>query len=251
MRLEGIIIVVVKGIDVSHHNGVLDWQKIKNSGIDFALIRTGFGKKSPNQIDRQFENNYRNAKAVGLPIGAYHYSYAYTTADAEKEAEFVIELLRGKQFEYPIYFDIEEKKHTQLSKQLCTDIVTTFCTKLEKAGYWAGIYTFDTFFKTNLDENIQKRFACAVARVDGQKPKYCKNYGIWQYSWKGKVEGSSIETDMDYCYIDYPSLIKKAKLNGYNQKLYTVSATSTGLTEFEAKQLAENLEILGMKAEVK
>ena len=245
--------MVTKGIDVSHHNGILNWQKIKADGIDFALIRTGFGKESPSQIDKQFENNYRNAKAVGMPLGAYHYSYAYTVADAVKEAEFVLKLLSGKQFEYPILFDIEEKKHTKLPKQLCTDIVTAFCETLEKAGYWAGVYTFDDFFKHNLNKNVQKRFACAVARVDGQKPKSCNNYGIWQYSWVGKVNGSSKETDMDYCYIDYPSMIKRKKLNGYNQpaKTYTVSATSTGLTEFEAKQLANNLEILGMEVEVK
>ena len=245
--------VVKKGIDVSHHNGVLDWQKIKNDGIDFALIRTGFGKEFTSQIDKQFENNYRNAKAVGMPLGAYHYSYAYTATDAVKEAEFVLKLLSGKQFEYPILFDIEEPKQKALSKQICTDIVTAFCETLEKAGYWAGIYSYDSFFNSNLDEVMQKRYACAVARVENIKPTYCKNYSIWQYSWKGKVNGSSKETDMDYCYVDYPTLIKRAKLNGYNQsvKKYTVSAISTGLTEFEAKQLADNLKILDMKVEVK
>lgn len=206
---------MLNGIDVSVHNGKLDWNKIKASGIQFAILRTGFGINIPKQRDGAFEANYLGAKGVGLLVGCYHYSYAKTVAEAIKEAEFVLDIIKGKQFELPIYFDIEEKSQVDLGKRVCTEIVKAFCTRLEQAGYWAGVYTFDSFFATNLDPDIQKRYACWVASVENRKPVSCTKYGMWQYSWKGKINGSSAETDMNYCYIDYPKMIKDKKLNGF------------------------------------
>ena len=79
----------VKGIDVSHHNGTIDWNKVKAAGVQFAILRCGFGRKSPKQIDTQFERNYKECKRVGIPVGVYHYSYAQTVEDAKLEAEFM------------------------------------------------------------------------------------------------------------------------------------------------------------------
>lgn len=235
----------LKGIDVSHHNGKLDWNKIKNDGVQFAIIRTGFGKAIPSQKDREFDRNYTEAKRVGIPIGAYHYSYATTVEEAREEADFVLDIIRGKQFEYPIYFDIEDEVHTKLSKKACSDIVKAFCTRLEENGYWCGVYSFDAFFKSSLTQEIQKRYAIWVARVENVKPSICKTYQMWQYSWKGKVKGSSAETDMDICYVDYPSMIKKAKKNGYGSVTYKLTASKTGLTASEALSLETKLKSLG------
>lgn len=242
--------MVTKGIDLSYSNGVVDWNKIKDENIDFAIIRTGFGKESPNQIDKQFENNYKGAKSVGIPVGAYHYSYAVMPKEAEQEAEFCLKLLKDKQFEYPIFIDIEESRQVSLSSGTCCEIVKAFCDKLEKAGYWAGVYSFDSFFKSNLSSEIVKRYTTWVARVGGSKPVCCSRCDMWQYSWDGKVNGSgSLKTDMDECYRDFPTLIKQAKKNGYNvsvPKTYKVSAEISGLTLSQANILENALKEKGM-----
>ena len=98
-----------KGIDVSTWQGNIDWNKVKADGIEFAMLRSSFGKENPDkQTDNKFWQNYRNAKAAGVPIGAYHYSYATTVEDAKKEADFFLSIVKGCQFEYPIAFDIED-----------------------------------------------------------------------------------------------------------------------------------------------
>jgi GH25 family lysozyme M1 (1,4-beta-N-acetylmuramidase) len=235
---------MTKLIDVSAHNGVIDWQKAKNYGVQGAIIRTGFGEEHPSQIDTRFIANYNGCKAVGLPVGAYHYSYATTAAEAEKEADFVIKLLADKQFEYPIYFDIEDKVHTKLDKATCDSIVTAFCSRLEKAGYWAGVYSFDSFFSTHLSTAIVQRFSAWVARVEDIKPTYCKQYGMHQYSWKGFVNGINGEVDLNYCYKDFPAMIKARGLNGFG-KTYTVTATRRGICKAEAVVRQAHLEADG------
>lgn len=238
-----------RGIDLSKHNGAVNWDKIKADGIQFAIIRTGFGKFHPSQKDPQFDRNYAEAKRVGMPIGCYHYSYATSIEQAEMEADFVLDIIKGKQFEYPIYFDIEEKNQEKLSMKLCGDMIKAFCSKLEKAGYWAGIYSYDSFFGTNIPDDIEKRYAVWVARLDG-KPQKATAYQMWQYSWKGKVSGSSAETDMNICYVDYPAMIKKAGKNGYGKSAaetyrLTASLSKTGLTATEANSLEIKLKTLG------
>lgn len=205
----------IRAIDISHHNGNVDFGKVKAAGIGNVFIRTGYGKYSPSQIDRKFEENYSKAKAAGLNVGAYHYSYAKTPADAEKEADAMLKIIGGKKFELPLFFDIEEKSQAQLYKKICSDMVRAFCNKLESADYWAGVYSYDAFFGTNLEDEIVQRYSTWVARVENVKPKTCKRYDIHQYSWKGRVSGIDGNVDMDVIYKDYPSVIRRNHLNGY------------------------------------
>jgi GH25 family lysozyme M1 (1,4-beta-N-acetylmuramidase) len=202
-------------IDVSKHNGQIDWTKAKAAGVDAVILRAGYGRVL-SQRDPRFEENYKCAKENGIDVGVYWYSYATTPADAVKEAEICLKVIKNKTFEYPIYFDIEEVRHLKLSMAVCGEIVTAFCECLEKNGYFAGVYSFDSFFSTNLDESITKRFAAWVANVSAEKPQYCKDYGMWQFSWKGKIDGIKGDVDMNKAYKDYPAIIKKAKLNGYS-----------------------------------
>lgn len=242
---------VLKLIDVSAHNGVVNWEKVKKSGVDGVIIRTGFGEEHPSQIDTRFEANYKGCKDVGLPVGAYHYSYATTPEEAEKEADFVIKLLKGKQFEYPIYFDIEDRVHVELSKETCDSIVIAFCSKLEKAGYWAGVYSFDGFFSSNLSTAIIQRFSAWVARVENVKPTFCKAYGMWQYSWKGFVPGIVGEVDMNYCYKDFPALIKSRGKNGFAvEQTYTVTAVKGGISKAESIVRKTHLEADGYEVNI-
>lgn len=204
------------GIDVSKHNGTINWAQVKSSGkVDFAIIRSGFGRYAPNQKDVQFERNYRECKKYGIPTGVYHYSYALSEVEAQMEADFVIQILKGKKFEYPIYFDIEEKSQAALSKEQCTAIVKAFCDKLEDAGYWCGFYSYDSFYATDIIPGTSERYANWVASVEYREPTSCKNYEMWQYSWKGRIAGIRGDVDLNQCYVDYPTLIKKAKKNGY------------------------------------
>ena len=236
----------MKIIDVSKHNGHIDWDKVKADGIDGVIIRAGYGKVA-SQKDQLFEENYAGAKAAGLLVGTYWYSYALFEAEAIKEANVFLDAIKGKKFELPVYFDIEEKAQAALSKPVCTRIATAFCTTVERAGYWCGVYSYDSFFKTNLETFIQDRFACWVARVENIKPTYCKKYGMHQYSWKGKVDGINGDVDMNDMFIDYPPMIKSNGLNGYsNTPLYKVEAVQTNMSHDAADDLAEKVRMLGM-----
>lgn len=240
----------MNGIDVSTHNGFIDWGKVKASGkVDFAILRCGFGREHPRQIDKQFERNYAECTRLGIPVGAYHYSYAGTAADAEKEAEFCLKLINGKKLAFPVWFDIEERSHVLRGN--CDDLVNAFCGKMEKAGYWCGIYSFDSFFASNLSADITKRYSAWSARVENIKPVSCKNVGMWQYSWKGSVFGISGDVDMNISYKDYPASIRKQGLNGFcadEKQRFKVSAISENLTEEQADMIMRECSELGMTA---
>lgn len=120
-----------KGIDVSKWQGDIDFNKVKASGIDFAIIRAGY---SIGGKDEWFEENYRKAKAAGLHVGAYWYSYASSAGDAVKEAQSFATVLSGKHFDYPVYFDIEEKSQLEKGPAFCSALISAFCSEMEKHG---------------------------------------------------------------------------------------------------------------------
>ena len=141
---------MIKGIDVSSWQGNIDFAKVKASGIDFVIIRAGYGRET-RQNDNCFELNYRNAKAAGLDVGAYWYSYADSAEDAVKEARACMEVIKGKKFEYPIYFDLEEQSQFAKGRNFCDSVIKAFCGELEKNGYLAGLYC-STYYLNNYNE---------------------------------------------------------------------------------------------------
>lgn len=203
----------MKGIDVSVHNGTIDWQRVKNAGIGFAILRAGYGKVA-SQKDKKFEDNYAGAKAAGIPVGAYWYSYARTVDEARQEAETCISILRGKQFEYPIFFDVEEKATLNTGKSNCSAMIRAFCEVLEKAGYWVGLYTSRSVLGTHIEDDIKTRYALWAAEW-GARLNYSGSVGIWQYSDKGKVDGINGYVDLDEGYVDYARIVKEKGLNGF------------------------------------
>lgn len=213
----------LKGIDASKHQGLINWGHVT---ADFAIIRVGYGKEI-SQKDIQFENNYAGCKSNSIPVGAYWYSYALTTEDAKKEAETCLKIIKGKTFEYPIYFDIEDPSQTKLSKSQITAIVKTFCSELEKAGYFVGIYSFASFLNAYLDDEVKERYAVWVAHTGVSEPNYKKAYGMWQYSHTGQINGVFEDVDLNYCYVDYPTIIKKAGLNGFSKKTVNIKKEET------------------------
>lgn len=203
----------IKGIDVSKWQGNIDWAKVKAAGVQFAMLRGGFGKIAI-QIDNKFERNYRNAKAVGMPIGVYHYSYAKSVEDAKKEAQFCLSYLKGKQFEYPIAFDIEDKSQANLGKDTLTAITKAFCEEVEKAGYYVCIYANLDWLTNKLDMAELSKYDVWVAQW-ANKCTYKGLYGMWQYSDKGRVNGITGNVDLNEAYKNYPNIMKVNGLNGY------------------------------------
>lgn len=202
-----------KGIDVSKWNGDIDFGKVKKSGIDFVIIRAGYGK-SASQKDVYFERNYKAAKAAGLNVGTYWYSYADSIAAAKQEASVFLSVIKGKQFEYPVFLDLEEQKQFARGKAFCSDLVDAFCGAVEKAGYFAGLYISRSPLQNYINADVANRYALWIAEY-ASKCKYGGTYGMWQYSSTGKVSGINGNCDMNYCYIDYPSIIKNGGYNGY------------------------------------
>lgn len=194
------------GIDVSHWQGDIDWARVKQSGVKFAIIRMGYGKYA-KQIDPAFETNYADATAVGMPVGVYWYSYAMSPEEAEMEAHACLEVLKGRSLDFPIAFDIEEAKQWKLPKEEFSAIVSTFCKTIEEAGYYSMVYSSASPLNKLLTDDARMRYDVWVANYHVSAPKYNYAYGIWQYSGEGTVEGINGPVDLNYLYRDYPSLI--------------------------------------------
>lgn len=188
-----------KGIDVSRHQGSIDWAKVKQDGIEFAILRIGYGGSAPVK-DEQFENNYNGATANGIPVGIYLYSYADTEDEAKLEANSVLNWLNGRHLDLPIYFDIEDKKQLNISKEARNNLCKIFCDIIESAGYWAGIYSNKDWAVNKIDgKELGKRYTYWIAQYNS-KCTYDGEYAIWQYSSSGKVNGISGNVDMNYMY---------------------------------------------------
>lgn len=227
---------MIYGIDVSKHQGNIDWNKVKTA---FAILRAGYGKYIGTQVDTKFEANYKGAKSAGIPVGAYWYSYAKSAAEARQEAAACIAALKGKQFEYPIYFDIEDFSQVGLGKTILTAMCEAFCNELEKAGYFAGVYANTDWFKNRLDHaKLAAKYTIWLADYRTNYDKTLKR-DMHQYTSSGTVSGISGRVDMSTCTRDFPAIIKAAGLNGYSKSAVlqdiTIKQASAGdINDFKA-----------------
>lgn len=203
----------MRGIDISQFQGNVNFSKVKKSGIEFVIIRAGFGRYE-TQRDPYFEKNYKAAKAAGLHIGAYWYSYAQSVDDAKQEAKVCIKIIKGKQFDFPIFFDLEERSQFAKGRDHCDSLVKAFCGELEKNGWFAGLYISRSPLQTYISPTVAKRYALWVAEY-GSRCNYDGSYGIWQYSSTGRVSGISGNVDLDSAAVDYPAVIRNGGFNGY------------------------------------
>lgn len=213
---------VYKGIDVSKWQGEINWSRVKNAGIDFVMLRSSFGW-GEGYKDKFFEVNYTNAKKVGIAVGAYHYSYATTPEEAVKEAEHCYAVLKGKKFEYPIAYDMEENKVAALGKEKVSAIAKAFCEKMESYGYYVCIYANLYWLNNYFTDEIFKKYDIWLAQWT-TKPTFTKAYGIWQKSSKGRVDGIDTNVDLDESYKNYPSIMKYNGLNGYGKEIEAAPA---------------------------
>lgn len=211
----------MKGIDVSKYQGQIDFNAVKKSGVEFVIIRAGFGSYI-SQKDPCFEQNYARAKAAGLHVGAYWFSYANSPEAAAQEARTCAEAIKGKQFDFPIYYDLENEPKSNYypfskGKEHCSKLVDTFCKELEKLGYFAGLYISRSPLQTHITKEVAERFALWVAEY-GSKLNYTGDVGIWQNSSTGRIVGIVGNVDTDISYIDYPSIITKGGFNGFKKQ---------------------------------
>ena len=216
---------------------MIDFAKVKAAGYDFVIIRAGYGKLI-SQKDTMFEQNYRNAKLAGLNVGAYWYSYALSFEEAKAEAAACLECIKGKQFEYPIYFDLEEQKQFAKGKDFCSKLVQTFCSEIERAGYWAGLYTSKSYLTTHIDADTAKRYALWVAQWSAQCT-YQGTYGMWQKSEKGQVDGIKGYVDLDESYFDYPKSIMASGKNGFNKQPVSLKTEYHVILRFDDAEKAQ------------
>ena len=196
------------GIDVSKYQKEIDWTTVSQNN-HFAIIRAGYGF---GHIDEYFETNYQKAKAVGVKVGAYWYSYAASASDAVQEANYMLQALKGKQFEWPIYYDIEDK--SIFNKKVQNDIAKAFCEILEANKFFCGIYSGASHLNHNFDDEVKTKFTIWVAHWGVEKPSYTGEYGVWQYK-VGTEPGVSGRCDLDKGYIDFEPIMKEKGLNGF------------------------------------
>ena len=189
-----------QGIDVSYHQGTIDWEKVKNSGqVDFAIIRCGIGMDQTNQDDTQWENNTSECERLGIPYGTFLYSYADTVEKARSEAQHVIRLVQGKNLTYPIYYDMEDNSvMNKIDSKTAGEIAQTFLNTLEANGCKnVAVYSSKSLFETKLTADIFNRYPRWVAHYN-DTCGYQGSYHMWQYTNKGQIDGITGNVDLDY-----------------------------------------------------
>ena len=222
---------ICKGIDVSYHNGTIDWKRVKQSEVEYAIIRCGYGTNEKNQDDKKWEENVKGCIDNNIPYGVYLYSYADTVEKASSEADHAIRLLQGKKLKYPVYYDLEEDKlRDKISKQTIADIAQTFCDKLSAKGYTVGIYANKDWFTNYLTDSRFNNWTKWVAQYN-TVCNYKGKYDMWQCSSTGRVPGISGNVDLNYSYSPFENSYGGGNTNNGG----TTNKYSDGLNEIEGE----------------
>lgn len=222
---------ICKGIDVSYHNGTIDWKRVKQSEVEYAIIRCGYGTNDKNQDDKKWEENVKGCIDNNIPYGVYLYSYADTVEKASSEADHAIRLLQGKKLKYPVYYDLEEDKlRDKISKQTIADIAQTFCDKLSANGYTVGIYANKDWFTNYLTDSRFNNWTKWVAQYN-TVCNYKGKYDMWQCSSTGRVPGISGNVDLNYSYSPFENSYGGGNTNNGG----TTNKYSDGLNEIEGE----------------
>jgi len=235
-----------RGIDVSHHNGVIDWKAVKASGIEFAIIRAGYGQTN----DRNFKANIEGAQAAGLPVGVYYFSYATNILKAAEEGTHCCELLAKYKIDLPVFYDFEYETElygarygVTYTKELRTAIIKAFCERVRAGGYTPGIYTNVDYIVSRLywgelsayplwlaqwPLGTGKSITFESVREDSVNTKYGKP-SFWQFGF-GKVPGIPTDTDLNFGYIPLPKRQNDALADDIKpgDKVRVVNTTTSG-----------------------
>lgn len=210
-------LVFQQGADLSKFNRNVNMKLAKQNGMDFVILKAGSGYSGE---DPKFQQNYRNAKAAGLNVGAYWYSYAVNVEEAKEEAVRYLKILGKKQFEYPVYLDFEDPSQRRIPTKTKTDMAIAFMSILEKNGYYTGLYSSGYWINNQFEKNRLKDYDIWIAHWHVTSPNcFTPDYGMWQFTNKSKIKGvpdtGEGGVDMNYSYKNYPKIIKNAKLNNF------------------------------------
>lgn len=188
----------VKCLDISTWQGYVDFNKVKSARYNYVILRAGFGREY-SQKDNTFERNYANAKAAGIKVGVYWFSYSTSPSDAYREANACLYCLNGKRLDMPVYYDLEYQPAMSMSNSNYTQMALNFCSTIKKAGYKSGVYSSASVYGYLL--NRQTLINNGVSIWNAQWSSYCSvPCDIWQYSEKGQVNGISASVDMNYIH---------------------------------------------------
>jgi lysozyme len=233
--------MTIKGIDVSHHNGSIDWKKVKADGIKFVFIKstqgTGYSK-----VD-YFRNQAPKALGHGLQVGAYHYAVFSNIHEAISEAQYFLSVIKDYKLTYPPVLDLEENKEKASKKQL-TDAAIAFLDVLKHAGYAPILYTGKSFLATELDES-RIHYPLWIARYNDELGRKAD---IWQYSSTGKVDGIKGNVDMNIAYRDFAPKAKP-KAPKYPGELIKVGSRGKHVEKVQKRVGAKADGIFGPKTE--
>ena len=189
-----------KCIDISEWNGDINFSKVKSAGITCVILRAGYGK-DPNQEDNKFNEYYRQAKAAGLNVGAYWYSYATSVDAAKAEVKNCMNTIGGKQFDLPVFLDVEEYRQAVLPRRTLTDIISTFCDGVKGYGFDVGMYSAKSMLVDSAyPDELASKYLIWMAAPNNSYNELPSFVDIHQYSWTGRVDGISEKADMNYIY---------------------------------------------------
>lgn len=189
-----------KCIDLSEWNGNIDFNKVKKSGVTCVILRAGYGK-DPNQEDNEFQKYYKQAKTAGLNVGAYWYSYATSVDAAKAEVKNCMKTIGGKEFDLPLFLDVEEYRQAVLPKRTLTDIIKTFCNGMRDNGFDGGLYSAKSMLMDSAyPDEISSNYLVWLAAPNESYSKLPNFVDIHQYDWYGRVDGISGSVDMNYVY---------------------------------------------------
>lgn len=190
----------MKGVDISTWQKNVDYLRLKANGIEFAIIRCGYGKNE-SQKDNMFEKHYAGCVYAGMKVGAYLYSYASTVEGARLEAENCLKFIKGKKFDLPIFYDVENKIQQNIDRNTLTEMCKVFCDTIINAGYQAGVYANLYWFNNKLNVKDLEKYNIWLAQWNS-KPTANFRVDIWQYD-VGTIEGNVGKIDKDIAYKEY------------------------------------------------
>lgn len=239
---------MLKGIDVSYHQGKLDWSKVRDNGVSFVIVRGGYGSST----DKQFANNMKSAKAAGLAVGVYWFSYALSVADANAEADYCAKLLSKYKLDLPVFYDFEyatedyaAKHGVVYTKKLRTDIIKAFCERIDLHGCTPGVYVNIDYIQSRLIWSELSSYALWLAKwennnyvnfedVDASEVR--TTYGkplIWQFG-KTRLAGIAKDIDCNYGYFNYSvkdDITPSAKFTA-GDKVRVINTTKSGSRKY-------------------
>ena len=217
--------------DVSRWDGDVDIARLRNAGVGAVIVKCG-GGDSGLYADSKWERNYANCKATSTPVGAYWYLGATTVARAKEEAAYCLKLLKGKTLEYPVYVDVEEKSHQQMTPSALSEVICAFTDAVRVAGWLPGVYSWKWLLEPcGAKVAALEWWVCAWTKA---KPCDC---GMWQFGGEtNQLRSTTVagypNMDQSYAYVDYPSMVRELGLNGFRKETTMTKVSNCSGTEY-------------------